>query len=175
MFAVIASRATRPPMPGARRARGFSLIEVLVALLILAFGLLGLAFLQVLSVRYTQSAAQRTVATNLAYEVLDMMRANREAAAQYTQITEASFGGVAVPPTGCERGDENGVTAWQGNMIRWRCEVRAGLPAGVGSVVMNGNEVTVSLSWSDDVGRKDDADAPNAPGKTTTFAMTTQL
>lgn len=172
---MIAWRKTGPRAPGMSRARGFSLIEVLVALLILAFGLLGLAFLQVLNVRYTQSAAQRTIATNLAYEVLDMMRANREAAAQYTKITVASFGSVAVPADGgCNRGDEGGIPAYDTNMTRWRCEVVDTLPGGTGSVVMNGNEVTVSLNWSDDVGREDGGD-DGAPSKTTTFAVTTQL
>ena len=65
----------RPRRAG--RQSGFSMIEVLIALLVLAFGLLGLAFMQTLNLRYTKSAQQRTQAVNLASELLDTMRANR--------------------------------------------------------------------------------------------------
>ena len=41
----------RPRRAG--RQSGFSMIEVLIALLVLAFGLLGLAFMQTLNLRYT--------------------------------------------------------------------------------------------------------------------------
>ncbi|MDJ0653996.1 MAG: type IV pilus modification protein PilV [Xanthomonadales bacterium] len=61
-----------------RRQRGVTLIEVLVALLILSFGLLGLAGLQGISLRNNFNAYQRTQATNVSYELLDRIRANRQ-------------------------------------------------------------------------------------------------
>jgi len=54
-----------------------SLIEVLVALLVLSIGLLGLAALQTVSLQGGQSAYYRTQASNLAYEVSDFARVNR--------------------------------------------------------------------------------------------------
>lgn len=65
--------------PTSKHARGISLIEVLVAVLVLSIGLLGLAALQSLSIRAGQSAYYRTQATNLAYEVADFARVNRSA------------------------------------------------------------------------------------------------
>ncbi|WP_362062601.1 type IV pilus modification protein PilV, partial [Streptomyces sp. NPDC048255] len=62
-------------IPGARGQRGFSMIEVLIAVLVIGLGLLGLAMLQTLNVRYAQSANYRTRATNLAYDLLDQIRA----------------------------------------------------------------------------------------------------
>lgn len=56
---------------------GFSLIEVMVAVLILAFGLLGFALLQTTNVRFVQSANYRTQATNLANDLIELMRAQR--------------------------------------------------------------------------------------------------
>ena len=52
---------TRP-----RRATGFSIVEVLVALIVLAIGLLGLAALQAQGLRFNHDALIRTQATNLA-------------------------------------------------------------------------------------------------------------
>jgi type IV pilus assembly protein PilV len=62
------------------KAQGFSLIEVLVAVLVLAIGLLGVAALQINATRANQSAELRSQASMLAYFMLDAMRANREAA-----------------------------------------------------------------------------------------------
>ena len=59
---------------------GFTLLEVLVAMLVLAIGLLGLAGLMTSSMRDNLSASHRTQATWLAYDILDRMRANRTSA-----------------------------------------------------------------------------------------------
>ena len=64
---------------GARsRSTGFSLIEVLVALLVLLIGLLGVVRMQLLSVQNNQGAYLRTQATYIAADMMDRMRANRE-------------------------------------------------------------------------------------------------
>jgi len=55
---------------------GFTLLEVMVALLILSIGLLGLAALQTIGLRSTQMGFMRTQATQLAYDISDRMRAN---------------------------------------------------------------------------------------------------
>ena len=66
---------TRPDL--LQRESGFSLIEVLVALLVLSIGLLGLAMLQIQGLRFTTDSYQRTQATLLAYDLMDRMRANK--------------------------------------------------------------------------------------------------
>ena len=65
------------------RAGGFSLIEVLVALIVLAIGLLGLAQLQARGLKFNQDAYVRSQATTLAYEIIDRMRANRANASAF--------------------------------------------------------------------------------------------
>src|SRR5690606_3260878 len=64
----------------ARPQHGFSLIEVLVALLVLSVGLLGLAMLQIEGLKHNTDAYYRTQATVLAYDIIDRMRANSDAA-----------------------------------------------------------------------------------------------
>ena len=60
-----------------RRSRGFTLLEVLIAVMVLGVGLLGLARLQTAGLQNTYSANLRTVATQLAYEMTDRIRANK--------------------------------------------------------------------------------------------------
>lgn len=64
-----------------KRQTGFSLIEVLVALLVLSIGLLGLAALQTTSLQYNTGSYHRTQATFLAYDIIDRMRVNSDAIA----------------------------------------------------------------------------------------------
>ena len=63
-----------------RSMRGSSMIEVLVAFLLLAFGILGLSGLQMNALKNNQISLQRSQASMLAYFLMDSMRANREAA-----------------------------------------------------------------------------------------------
>lgn len=59
-----------------QRSQGLSLIEVLVALLVLSVGLLGLVALQSFTLQANQGAYHRTQAVNAAYEIVDFMRSN---------------------------------------------------------------------------------------------------
>jgi type IV pilus assembly protein PilV len=152
----------------ARRGQlGFTLIEVMVAILVLGVGLLGFAMLQTMNVRFTKSAQQRTVATALAYEVIDMMRIQRSDAGlgAYNQITFGSFGSVV--PGSCARPAAASTSA---NITRWKCEVRTALPDGVAQVVLGANgEVTVDVRWGDAHWSEDAADV------NTTFQLVTRL
>lgn len=58
-------------------ARGFTMIEVLIAILITAIGVLGIAGLQAYTLKSTHGSNLRSVATRQAYEIVDSMRANR--------------------------------------------------------------------------------------------------
>jgi len=62
----------------AKRQRGASLIEVLVAFLLLTFGLLGMSAMQINALQNNHSALQRSQASMLAHFKMDAMRANRQ-------------------------------------------------------------------------------------------------
>lgn len=66
--------------PGRRGNAGMSMIEVLIAIVILTFGMLGIAALQALALRSSQSSIARNEAIAQSYAVLDAMRANRASA-----------------------------------------------------------------------------------------------
>lgn len=62
--------------PGTNKYQGFTLLEVMVALLVLSIGLLGLAMLQATNLQFNTDAYTRTQATLFAYDIIDRMRAN---------------------------------------------------------------------------------------------------
>jgi type IV pilus assembly protein PilV len=62
------------PSPGGPHQRGFTLLEVLIALVVLAVGMLGIAALQARGMQYNTDAYARTQATMLAYDLIDRMR-----------------------------------------------------------------------------------------------------
>jgi type IV pilus assembly protein PilV len=134
--------------PMRRAASGFSMIEVLITLIVLAVGLLGLAMLQTMNLRFTKSAEQRTQAVNLASELLDLMRANRSEANAYV-MDAGSFSSVSVPEAGCAT---QSMLIAANNVTRWKCEVREALgPQATAKVTTSGSgEVAVEVTWDDD-------------------------
>ncbi|PPU76257.1 type IV pilus modification protein PilV [Xanthomonas cucurbitae] len=148
------------------RSQGFSLLEVLITIIVLAFGLLGFALLQTANVRFVQSANYRTQATNLAYDLLDQMRSNRFQSAWYT---DATFSANTVTSTSCSRTLGNSVTI-ANNIARWKCQVVQALGEGASATVLNTNgQVTVGIAWGD---QRWDASNPDAR---TTFTLVSQL
>lgn len=83
-------------------SRGFTLLEVLVALIVMSVGLLSLAGLQVIGLRTNHSAYMRTQATIQSYDIIDRMRANIIGVRQghYNKPTVADSDGVE--RTACE-------------------------------------------------------------------------
>jgi type IV pilus assembly protein PilV len=127
---------------------GFTLLEVLVAVLVLSIGLLGLAGLLASSIRNNQSAYQRTQATWLAYDIVDRMRVNRPAAlASDYDTTLGTPANCAANPT------LSGAMAAQ-DLTGWKTLLACALPAGDGAVALNTatRQVTVTVQWNDSRG-----------------------
>jgi len=117
-------------------ANGFTMVELLVAVLVLSIGLLGLAGLQAAGLRNNQSAYLRSQATILAYDVADRMRANHVAAdaGAYNIALGAAGGGGSVAAD---------------DLLEWKNNMAALLPSGDGSVTNNGGNFTVLVQWDD--------------------------
>ena len=86
-----------------RRAQGFTLVEVLVALVLLAFGVLSLARLLARAGETELEAVQRTQAMALAQDIVDRINSNRANALQYVgdyvpsgQLQDCAGDGVAI-------------------------------------------------------------------------------
>lgn len=104
-----------------RSQAGFSLIEVLTAILIFSIGILGLVGLQTQAVQFSSSAEDSNRAALLANEIISVMWINQSA---------------SVPP-----GD---YAAWQARVGEPTVD---GLPNGIGDVQVAGNVATVTITW----------------------------
>src|SRR5690348_14404588 len=89
------------PIALRRAAQGMSLIEVLVSLLVTSIGVLSLGSLEVVSKRNLREAGQRLQASQLAYSLLERMRANSSSTGLQAYITTASpsIGGARLGDT----------------------------------------------------------------------------
>ena len=72
------------------RNRGLTLIEVLVALVVLTFGVLGVAGLQMHGLRNVKVSGDVQAATLHVHELAEMMRINRENLSDYNNLTYSS-------------------------------------------------------------------------------------
>lgn len=114
---------------------GFTLVEVLVAIVVLSFGLLGMVGLQAAALKYNRDARNQSVAISLARELAEMMRSN----AQIAGLTAAnpyygSFSGTGLEPatpSDCLAvGNTCGSTTALANaqMTDWLARVESALP-----------------------------------------------
>ena len=159
-----------PSLPAAAGARGFTLIEVLISLVILSVGLLGLGLLQAQSLKTSYSANHRTQATNLAYQLLDEIRSNRRLAFRYSYIATGDFS--SINPLTCDPQPTNGTDVVDNDIKGWECQVARTLPGATAQVTMpylgvNGN-VQIQLTWND-------TRFQNTADQGNTFALSTQL
>lgn len=87
------------------RHRGFTLVEVLVALVVLSVGMLGIAGLYLEGLRAGRTALYRTNAINLAADMADRIRANAGAGAAYAGTGPGVDGGCVNGPVDCTAAD----------------------------------------------------------------------
>jgi type IV pilus assembly protein PilV len=152
-----------------KKQTGFTLVETLVALVVLSVGLLGVAGLQIFGLRGNMSAASRTLATYFADDIIDRMRANYDVArgpdASHLQY-EVTMGATASSAT-----DPIALA----DVTAWLAELQA-LPSGQGSISVNPvtRIATVTIQWVDT--RGDDKSLCNAGNCVPlTFQTQTQL
>lgn len=109
---------------------GFTLLEVLIALLVLSIGLLGLAALQTTGLRSNQMASMRTLATQFTYDITDRMRSNPVGVAtgEYVVARTTMPGSTVAPWTV----GSLGLT----DLTEWRANINTRLPQGASEITL---------------------------------------
>jgi type IV pilus assembly protein PilV len=128
-----------------------TLIEVLVALLILGVGLLGAAAFQLNALKYTDSARMTSQASFIAYDMMDRIRAN--AGADYT----------VTPPTSGNPNDarDQDLYDFTTNIVGFAGETATG------SISQSQRVYTITITW-------DDSRAANAADSRRSFVLTSR-
>jgi type IV pilus assembly protein PilV len=153
-----------------KKVSGFTLIEVLVATLVLAVGLLGLAGLQATSIKNNLSAYNRSQATQLAYDMADRMRANKNESldsatgnvlTSSTYLTmdssDATVQASCATVTGC-----TGAQMAQNDLFQWNSALES-LPEGRGTITVNATTgvFSITINWDDNGDGAVDSSDPN--------------
>ncbi len=124
-----------------RKQNGFSMLEVLVTMMIVSFGLLGIAGIIANGLKANSSSYARSQASWFANDIIDSMRANRVTA-------ELPAKPYDLLPTASA---PSGTTVASTDLSNWRAALASALPSGTGGVAVDTTtkKVTVIVQWDD--------------------------
>jgi type IV pilus assembly protein PilV len=142
-----------------KAASGFTLVELMVAIMVLAIGLLGLASLQATGLGSNHNAYLRTQATLLAQDMAERMRNNRANLAAYPGAVASGDDCVLSPCTSAQMVGYD-TQQWNDAITKLPKDGGVGLPGGVGTIIGPVAGVyTIRIQWNEHVESQD----PNKP------------
>ena len=137
------------------RHKGFTLVEVLVALVVMSVGMLGIAALYLEGLRAGRTALYRTTAVNLAADMADRIRANRNAGLAYAGTGPGTESACVNGPVDCTA-EQLADDDW----FSWSNQLDAQLPKGAGGEVgITGAApatYTITVAWPE-IGQEEPA------------------
>lgn len=128
--------------------KGFTLLEIMVAMVIFAVGMLGLAGIQALSLENSHSSYSRSQAILLAYDMVDRMKAN-STAANYAIAVGTAATAITNP---CDSGLVcNASEMAIFDKSQWKTALPVLLISGEGQIVNTaGTSYTITVHWDED-------------------------
>jgi type IV pilus assembly protein PilV len=160
-----------------RAGRGFTLIEILVTLVLISVGLLGVAALQLRTLRANKESYVRSQAGVLAADILDRMRANPSAFRNGEY--DVTWNGTSAPAPATGSGSSS--TSPSGpravaDLTAWQTAINNTLPGDAdtvaGRIVRANNVVTVTIRWSE---RSEGTGETNDVGGSREFQTRTEI
>ncbi|MCC6136508.1 MAG: type IV pilus modification protein PilV [Gammaproteobacteria bacterium] len=131
-----------------QKQTGFTLIEILVTVIVLSIGLLGLAGLQAVALKFNSTAYQRSQATVLIYDMIERVRSN--SGTDRVDYLSCILGGACMDPT------------VQTDIQQWNNMIGQNLPSGNGLITRcspnsvppcPANTYVFSVTWDDSRGQ----------------------
>ena len=136
-----------------RSNSGFALLEVVIAMFVLAIGILGAGALQTMSMQTTQGAYYRSQAMLIAADIVDRMRANRSVMTSYNNVDTDTLEADAAAAD-CQ--SDSGCSPEQlasFDVQQWALLVKNShsLPAARGVITQKAgtNKFVISISWNE--------------------------
>ena len=157
----------KPGLASHNRQTGLSLLELLVAVLVTAIGVLGVTSLQMLSLQGNRLALQRNEAVMLAYDIMDRARANPGGVYGPLNWNDQPPATADCVANICNEGQiaTFDQAVWKCTLGNWRTNSvctgleaggvipaatqQPGLPNGDGEILINGTTITVTVRWVD--------------------------
>ena len=132
---------------------GFTLLEVMVAMVIFSIGMLGLAGIQGTSLQNNNVAYMRTIAMQQSYNMSDIIRANTD----FDGTVDSSFDSISSTlgsvPTACivDNNSTECTTAQMAafDIYHWKRSLQNELPSGRGKVTKTGNVYEIIIMWDE--------------------------
>ncbi|MBL8201715.1 MAG: type IV pilus modification protein PilV [Chromatiales bacterium] len=143
-------------MAARRGQAGFTLVEVLVALVVMSVGMLGIAALYLEGLRAGRTALYRTTAITLAADMADRIRANRNAGLAYAGTGPGADGGCVNGAADCTA-EELAADDW----LDWSTRLATQLPEGAaGEIIVDAAApvatYTITVAWPE-IGQEEPA------------------
>lgn len=125
------------------KSAGFSLMEVLISMIIISFGLLGLAKLQLNAMVEVQSASYANKATNFALQMTEMIAANPSALNSYQLSSNQQIPLL----TDCRSTNCTSSQLAKHDIRLWQVNIGKSLPSGQAEIVISSNKAKVIVRW----------------------------
>ena len=130
-------------------SKGFTLIEMLISVVVISVGILGVAALQTLGVRYTQNSYMLSIATQQAQDMAERIRANP---AEMVDVSGGYYNTISGLYSGtkpdCITSSCTSVQRAQVDHAEWTGTNNT-LFGNTGSVARAGNRFLITVNWSD--------------------------
>ncbi|PVZ70432.1 type IV pilus modification protein PilV [Pelagibaculum spongiae] len=122
-----------------KKNKGFSLLEVMITLVIIAVGMLGVAGMSLKASFLNIENAQKNEALYLANDIVNRMRANSDNASDYVGTT-----------VGANPDPDGNASIVDDDLGSWKSEVESRLVAGTGCIYEEDGKVLVAVAWQSD-------------------------
>lgn len=128
-----------------KRNNGYTLFEVMIAVLIVSGGMIALGSLMLNSLRYSKESSNRFVATQQLYEMADRMRANHKG------VSSGYYDAATGIPTAnsCRTSPCTISNLASFDINEWNTKNSRVLPKGAGEIQKNGDSFLIMVSWQE--------------------------
>lgn len=128
-----------------KKQKGYTLFEVMVAVVILSMGMMALGSIMVRSLRYSKESANRFVATQQLYEIADRMRANHKGVSAGNYDDKSGM----TPVDSCRENSCTYSELAEYDVYEWNLKNSRVLPLGEGEIEKDGDSFIVTVTWQE--------------------------
>lgn len=134
---------------------GFTLLEVMVAMVIFSVGMLGLAGIQGLALQNNSTSYMRTMASQQAYNMSDLLRSNTDRDGKIDTTFDNIVTSLGTVPTKNCIADNQTTNCSESELAdfdiyHWKLRLADELPSGRGKVTKSANVYTIIIMWDED-------------------------